>query len=438
MFKRFLFIAIVLISIALNAEQFRRIIEERIEVNYDGSAIITRTESIEGPAFSKLYNIYFQQFQKDKTLFKNLYYELTKEYYFLYGTTPSFTANDFEISFGDHFKWTVKMKADGFLSYENKQFVLRRKGFNGDEKLAALLLPKYFENELDEKLFISAFLGSEKNYLETTRVTEVILPEGSNIEKLAPALPTQKETGNTWRVDFGGQNSYKATLEKTSRGYVLKQIIYITGGAPKNLLDQKQSINVLSELRDYAAFQCVFFNEKIKPDTLTKPLEHKVKNDFSGSWGFSVSSGELFSYTFTYGTLSVTPKTTVTLTFNVSLLWEHEWVKTGWFSWSYRFKKFETVVSFSPSLKPSLEVSSGGSIEKSWSKNLATKTKTVTLWVSGVPVVLVLEAKLDAEAMAKIYGSIGFNLSATYTFNTSLGVTYENGSWRQTPSYSTK
>jgi len=163
-----------------------------------------------------------------------------------------------------------------------------------------------------------------------------------------------------------------------------------------------------------------------------------VKNDFSGSWGFSVSSGELFSYTFTYGTLSVTPKITVTLTFNVSLLWEHEWVKTGWLSWSYRLKKFETVVSFSPSLKPSLEVSSGGRIEKSWSKNLATKTKTVTLWVSGVPVVLVLEAKLDAEAMAKIYGSIGFNLSATYTFNTSLGVTYENGSWRQTPSYSTK
>ena len=36
-------------------------------------------------------------------------------------------------------------------------------------------------------------------------------------------------------------------------------------------------------------FQIGFFNDKMKPDSLTKPIEHKVKSDFSGSWTFTAS-----------------------------------------------------------------------------------------------------------------------------------------------------
>ena len=439
MFRRLgsLVVVFVLLATGLTAGEFKRTIEERIEIQYDGTAIITRTESIPESELTKIYKIYFDQFKKDKQLFDNLLYELTKEYYFLYGTAPSFSVSDIKISSGNPFKWNVKMKASGFLSYEKGQFITRRKGFGGSEKLAELLLPKYFENEIDDKIFTSAFLSSEKNSLETSKTTEVILPPGSKLEDILPALPTQKEVNNVWYVDFGGQNTYKAVLEKTEKGYIVQETIHITGGTPKNLADEKLSNSVLDQLRDYAAFQLVFSNESMKGEALTKPVDHKIKNDYSGSWSFNVSSGELLSYTFTYQTLSVTPKITVNLGFNVSLLWEHQLVKTGWFSWSYRLKKFETVVSLSPSFTPSLEVSSGGTISKEWSRNLFTKSKAITFWVSAVPVVLDLEAKLDAEAAASIYGSIGFSLSATYTLNTSLKVTYENGNWKQTPSYST-
>ncbi|MEJ5228516.1 MAG: hypothetical protein WHT65_00790 [Pseudothermotoga sp.] len=438
MLRRMLLVVILLLATFLVAEQFKRTIEERIEIQQDGSAIITRTETIPESELAKFYIEHYENMLKDKSIFKFFLYEFTKEYYFLYGTTPTFSINQIEASEKNGFKWTITMKAQGLLrSDENGHFIFSRKGFGGNEKLAEQLLPKYFESQIDDKLFTSAFLKSEKNSLQTVRYTEVILPEGSKIENITPEFFVKRKFEETMKVDFGAGNNYSASFDRTDKGYALKEVIVTNGGKPEKLLDSKSSSLVLNDLKDYTAFKVVFWNGKMKPETLSKPVEHEVKNDFSGNWSFSVSSGELLSYTFTYGTLSVTPKITVTLTFNVSLLWEHEWVRTGWFSWSYRFKKFESVVSLTPSFTPSLTVSSGGNISRNWSRNLFTKSKTITFWVGTVPVILVLEAKLDAEATAQIYGSIGFTVSATYSLTTSLKITYQNGSWSKTPSYTT-
>jgi len=53
--------------------------------------------------------------------------------------------------------------------------------------------------------------------------------------------------------------------------------------------------------------------------------------------------------------------------------------------------------------------------------------------VSAVPVVLYLNAKLDAEADASVSGDIDFSLSSTFALNTSLTVRYQNG-WNKTTS----
>ena len=100
-------------------------------------------------------------------------------------------------------------------------------------------------------------------------------------------------------MDFGGGNTYKAVLKKTDKGFILKETMVINGGTPKNLLDEKSSEKVLQSLRDYTAFQIGFFNDKMKPDSLTKPIEHKVKNDFSGSWTFTASQSGQKTLTFT-------------------------------------------------------------------------------------------------------------------------------------------
>lgn len=437
MLRKVVLLVLLFVSTFLLAAQLRRSIEERIEILHDGSAIITRTETIPASDLAKFYGEHYRNMTKDKRLFAAFLQELTKQYYFLYGTTPSFSLSDVQVSEKNGFTWTIKMKAQGLLSVDEKgRFILRRKGFNGNVKHAELLLPKYFENEIDDKLFTSAFLKSAENSLQTLRKTEVILPEGSKIEEIVPEFYVKRKLEEILKVDFGGGNTYSAYFEKTDRGYVLKETIVTNGGKPEMLLDPKASSLVLNDLRDYTAFKVTFWNEKMKPGSLSKPVEHAVKNDFSGNWSFSVSSGELLSYTFTYGTLSVTPNITVTLTFNVSLLWEHKWVRTGWFSWSYRFKRFETVVSFTPSFTPSLTVQSASNISRNWSRNLFSRSKTVTFWAGTVPVILVLEAKLDAEANATVYGSIGFTVAATYSLTTSLKIAYQNGSWRNSPSYS--
>lgn len=436
MIKRFVLVLLLALAAVVFGTQFKRNIQERIEVMLDGSAVITRTEFIPESDLRKIYIAHYETMQKDEESFKNYLDELTKHYYLLYGTTPSFTAQDVKMTKDSRgYTFITTMKVPGFVRLQGDLFLITRKGFE-NEKMAEKLMPKYFENEIDGKLFESAFLQSEKNSLLTERQVEIILPKGSYLESIKPTFFSKVEPGK-WFVDMGGGTTYEATLEKTQSGVVLKEIIITNGGTPKYLLDQKKSAEVLQALRDYASFNLFFSSkEMMNQKSLTKPVAHKIANDFSGSWSFSVSSGELLSYTFTYQTLSVTPKITVTLTFTASLLWEHEWVKTGWFSWSYRFKKFESVVSLTPSLTPSLEVSSGGTIEKNWSRNLFTRSKTVSFWVGCVPVVLNLEAKLDAEAMAKIYGSIGFKTWATFSVTTSLKVTYQNGSWNKTPSCS--
>lgn len=433
MLKRVIVVLLMVLTVFGFGMQFKRSIEEVIEVMHDGSAVIKRTEFVPESDLSKVYITHYEEMQKDRNVFNNFVYELTKHYYLLYGTTPTFSMNDIQITRNSKgYTCTVVMKVPGFVKADGKSLLIKRKGFE-NEKMAESLIPKYFENEIDSRIFESAFLKSGDNTLLTERKVQIILPEESQIDAIKPAFFSKTE--KSWFVDLGG-TTYKAELEKLPNGVMLYETIVTNGGKPKYLLDEKASVKALDQLRDYTAFDLAFTNEKMVPDKLTKPVAHKIASDFSGNWSFSVSSGELLSYTFTYQTLSVTPKITVTLTFTASLLWEHEWVKTGWFSWSYRFKKFESVVSLTPSLTPSLEVSNSGSLEKSWSRNLFTRSKTVTFWVGCVPVVLNLEAKLDAEATAKVYGSIGFKTWATFSVTTSLKVTYQNGSWSKTPSWS--
>jgi hypothetical protein len=418
---------LLLSSLLIFATQFSRNIEEKITILRDGTAEVVRTEYIPSSDLAKIFIEYFENMKKSREIFANYLYEVSKEYYFIYGTTPKFSSSDVKFEENSKgFTLTVKMKIPGIVRKDGNVLILSRKNFS-DEKL----LPKYFEEQIDGKIFESAFLQSEKNYLVTKRLTTIILPENSKIEDLKPIYA--KKFDEKWFVDMGGGTTYKAHIEKIEKGVIIEEEIRTSASTPKNLLDEKNNIETLNNLRDYTAFQLLFTNEKME-EKLSQPVDHKIKNDFSGSWSFSVSSGELLSYTFTYGVINVTPKITVTLSFSASLLWEHQWVRTGWFSWSYKFKRFESTITFSPSLTPSITVQSGGSVSKEWSKNLFSKGKTVTFYVSCVPVILYMQAKLDAEAEASISASIGFTAAATFGLNTSLSMKYQNG-WSAPLSY---
>ncbi len=214
-------------------------------------------------------------------------------------------------------------------------------------KLSQKLFSKYFEYEIDGRLFESAFLQSEKNRLRTRRLTEIRLPEGSTASKISPVF--EKAPADKWSVDFGGGSLARATLSVKGNTVILEEELTTTGAAPKNLMDEKKNQSLLESLRDYGAFDLVFEGGKMEDLTPARP--HSFKDDFSGSWSYSVSSGERLSKAFTYQTLSVTPGITVTLGFGASLLWEHQWVWSGW-SCKYKLKRFETTLCFAPSLTP--------------------------------------------------------------------------------------
>ncbi|KAF2957418.1 hypothetical protein AS159_06995 [Thermotoga sp. Ku-13t] len=310
MYRKFLVVLFLILAITMLAAQFTRSINETIEVLLDGSAIITRMEFVPHSDLYKVYMMHYDNIRKNKAAFENFALELSKHYYFLYGTTPTFSLNDVNVTEDSKgITITIKMKVPGIVRYVDGLFQIIRKGFE-NEKIAEKLMPKYFENEIDGKFFESMFLQSEKNTLVTERKIEIILPKGSDF-KIANTFFTKKEP-RSWYVDTGGVTTYKAQLETTERGVVLNENTVTNGGAPKNLLDKETSIKALDSLRDYTAFAIHFANKEMVPEKLSKPVPHKIADDFSGTWSFSVSSDELFSCTFTCQTLSVAPKITVT------------------------------------------------------------------------------------------------------------------------------
>ncbi|RKX50779.1 MAG: hypothetical protein DRP32_01545 [Thermotogae bacterium] len=429
MIRRFMLVVFIAVAVLGFSAQFYRSIEDTIEIYPDGSAVITRIEKVPASDLSKIYISHAETLEKEKEVFQNFYDEISKSYYFLYGSVPGFGDRNLKVDIDRNGNYTciIEMKVTGLLTHpESKQELLQfsRKHFS-EEKV----MLKYFENVLDGKIFETAFLGSEKNSIRTEKTTTIILPEGSRI--LDVLSPFQKEPQKSWSVDFGGGTKFYAELDVQGNTLRIKEEIVTGGGSPERIL-KDDNADLFEQLRDYTAFDIIFANEKASTK-LTQPTPYKFKDDYSGSWSFYVS--QTLSHQFTYYTLTVKPGMTASLNFGASLLWQHYWKKVSWWRYKYVLKKFQTTVSINPSLTPFVAVSSGASISKSWSYNITTKRKWITFWVSCVPVTLVMEVKFDANAQASISGIIGFNVSTTLSANTSLTVKYQNG-WSKSVSKS--
>ena len=431
MFRKILIAVIVLSSVLVFSTQFKRTVEDKIVIEPGGNAVITRTEYVPSSDLAKVY-IQHSEALSDREVreevFSNFYDEISKGYFFLYASVPNFGDRDIDISVdkNGNYKSVITMKVSGLIK-QSKEFPgsyeFSSKNFS-EEKI----MLKYFEDLIDGKAFETAFLGSSKNSLITTKTTTIVLPEGSEIFELLS--PHGDKPLKDWSIDLGGGTKFKASLTYDKNTLTLKEETTTGGGSPSNLV-KSDNEDLMEKLRDYAAFTVVFKSSKTR--ALTEPKPYVFKEDYSGSWSFYVS--HTFSNEFSYQTLTVEPGLTATLTFGTSLLWEHEWKKVSWWKYKYVLKKFQTTVSFSPSLTPFIEVSSGAAITKNWTKNITTKTKWITFWVSCVPVTLVMEVKFDANAEAGISGVIGFNASTTLSANTTLTVTYQNG-WSKNVSYS--
>ncbi len=65
MIKRIVLVLLLVLTIAIFGTQFKRNIQERIEVMQDGSAIITRKEFLPESELAKMYISHYEEIQKD-------------------------------------------------------------------------------------------------------------------------------------------------------------------------------------------------------------------------------------------------------------------------------------------------------------------------------------------------------------------------------------
>ena len=258
MFRKALIAIVLVASVFAFSTQFKRTIEDKIVVQHDGSAIITRTEYVPASDLSKVYIQHRDALRERETAdeaFANFYDEISKGYFFLYRSAPGFGDNDvkFKIEGNGNVTSTISMKVTGLIS-ESKEhpgsYQFSSKNFS-EEKI----MLKYLEDLIDGKAFETAFLGSSKNSLLTTKTTTIVLPEGSEIIDLLS--PHGEKPSKDWSIDLGGGTKFKASLDLEKNTIILKEEITTGGGAPKNLMNEDNE-ELMAKLRDYAAYIAVF------------------------------------------------------------------------------------------------------------------------------------------------------------------------------------
>jgi hypothetical protein len=407
-------------SSAFGEENLNRSIEEKLELQSDGTAVWHRTETVPESALKKIYIEHAQQAERDDAVESNYVGELSKGKYLLLRAQP-----DAHVSGQDTRSSTFTRKVEGKIpgaarsSSDGKSMEIAFKKYDSEKQEKELLA--YHESTLDGRFFETLFLDSVKGEQTITseNTTAVELPSGSKI------LNLKELSDRTWKVDFGGGNTMDASLEVDEKNAIvtLREKIVVTEDKPDILLNEKNQA-LFDSLRDYASYT-IRYSQPSSNEAMTTPVRNDTMLDFSGSWSFGVS--HTFSHDFTWQNLTVTPSATVGLNFGASLYWEHYWKKTGWFSWSWTLKKFETTINVNPSVNLAVNVNASASAQKDWDTNIITKNTVQTFFVACVPVTIVLEAKLDMGATANIQGDIGFNTSVTIGLNTSLTTKYEGG-----------
>ncbi len=412
-------VLILVLSVAISFSVDREIYT-KIYVQYDGSAKIEYLEKIYGKELMEIYEIHAKYSSETKETQKEFFKELAKEFYLLYGTTPEIKSYRVEYQkSGDHFERKITAFVNGLIrSKDEKLFVLPRKHFNSEKDMIM-----YFENRLDGKFFESAFLESVKiSKLQTIKVTEIVLPKGSEIHDLLPTFgrkPMEK-----WDKNFGNGNIFEGHVE-LEKGRVIVKEVEQTGVDAPDVLLKDENASFFDSLRDFASFDLVFSNERMHPKKLTKPVPYDPKSDFSRGWNYGISL--TISHEFKYDSLKVKPGITFGVNLGIHLMWKYRWKKISWYRYKYVFDRFEGKVSINPYTTVFVNLHSEKSKSKSWTKNLIRKQKYFTFWVSGVPVVIVLVGSVTAKAGAGVSGAIDVNVSTKFNVNTSVTYKYHNG-----------
>jgi hypothetical protein len=425
----FLVVIVGLVSGILFSQTFERTTTETVQLDAAGKAILKRVDQIPGSTLGQIYAQHAKAMEEYTKVKSNFLKEQGRAWSLLTGKLPRYKLEDQQIGNGitrilsGTYPGLAHIPKDDKTVREVsiKQFVDKKK----DEKR----LLQYYELILDTHFFETTFLGGQKGSatIRGERETQFILPPGAE-------LVNRKELeGKTWKVDFGGGTVMNARLVIEDDRVVLKEVETVSASAPTALLSHK-NVDLFDTLRDYAAFVIRYRLDRqaalVLPDVFEPAVEQGL--DYSGSWNTSVS--QLISKAFSYQTLTVTPSVNLTFNLGASLFWEHQWVKVSWWRWSYNLKKFEAKLILNPVADASVSVSSGGTLSKEWDQNLFTKSTTVSFSIGFVPVIIVLEAKLDAGAKASISGVITATAGGKLSISETLTAKWE-GSWSATQNF---
>ncbi len=416
-FKVFILLMLILVSLIFS---YDRVINTYIYLNYTGGADVKIEEEVYNGDLSKIYILHDEELRKYSDVKKEFLKDISEQFYLIYGTTE--VPNKMRVSKAKTergFKRVVTFKVPGIYKFSdrNEFFVLSRKHYRSTRDLQ-----NYFELFMDGKFFESTFVSSAsgKN-LDTLKITHIYLPRGSKIISLKPIF--SKKVLFDWKKDCGNGNALAGEIVVKGSEIVVEEREITSLEAPDAIVTGKNEW-FFDFLRDIGAFDLEFINPKIDPKRLTKSIEYNPKWDFSKGWSYNISVGK--SYKFCDGNVCLTPGITAGTNLNVHIKWEHKWERHGW-HFSYKFKKFEGKITINPYTKISVKLSAGSSKSKSWSKTLISKDRWFTFWVSGTPVLIVLEGTVEAKASVGVSGSITESVSTRFDVYTNVTFKYQGG-----------
>jgi hypothetical protein len=419
------FLVVFLVALSILVFSYDRNLRMDLYLNPDGSAFVTLHEEIYKDDLVKIYAMHQSDIDKYKDLRKEFFKDISKGFYYLYGSAPDPSSIHIKgYNAGSKFVRDIYFKLPGLIKFDEKYeaFTFSRKHFESEDDMLG-----FFEEFLDGKIAESAFVSSYRmKRLETKKEFVIYLPKGSVKPELMPIF--SKKPMESWKKDYGKGNTLSGhiEIERVKEGYVIYvEEIETTGEeAPEVLLSDK-NVDFFQTLRDIGTFDVIFMNKDMNPDKLTRPVPYNPKWDFSKSWTYNLSINA--SKKFCDGPTCLTPGMEIGTNFIVEIKWYHHWKKVSWWRWKYVFDWFEGKITINPYAQVYVNLHAASARNKSWSYDLISKDKWFTFWVSGTPVVIVLEGKVTAKASLGVSGTIDVNASTRFDTNAWVKFRYQNG-----------
>lgn len=406
-------------------------LQETVRISPNGLGILNWSLATSAPSLTELYQKYWEQYETESAVSKDFFDQIQQEYDTLLGVQVESLSRLSPTSLtSSAVEFHMTGQIPGVASYDAKNKVWHvAVGSHGGTDALDIIWNQMLTEMIFRALLMESLPGRQQ--LELHRQLRFELPEGVVL------INRQELEGLGWHLDFGGGNHLRARLKLEDHAVTVVEDLVQTEVIPTGLMTEEESVALFDRLSKYKSFIIQY----VQDQQITTPVIPKVVTIQSRPDQFSWSR----SITARSPTLNIEwdhddglPRGS-SLTLSASTSFD----LGGFIGW--RFLRNGHLEWFDANIRMNSGLTVNSSVGISMPIRLPRQTKDnwweihrdFWFWVSWLPVVVRVQAKIDASFNVGVERATTISQSAGVSINSTTGVVYEGRRWRPQQRFNT-